>query len=97
MSISTAIAAAFFICSLKQDQELSRLVQMLYDIELFELKSVLNHVEIKPCRQGSDHKQGQSDQTKPQTLVIIKVMVKRHSEDKEKAKQSLSQKEMITL
>ncbi|MBW0475980.1 hypothetical protein O181_015695 [Austropuccinia psidii MF-1] len=72
MTISTTIAAAFFIRSLKQDRELSGLVQMLYDIKPFKLKSVLNHVAIEHCHRGSDHKkalvldkQGQSDQNKP--------------------------------
>ncbi|MBW0543118.1 hypothetical protein O181_082833 [Austropuccinia psidii MF-1] len=38
MTISPAVAAAFFIWSLSQGQDLSGLAQMLYDIKPFEFK-----------------------------------------------------------
>ncbi|MBW0510293.1 hypothetical protein O181_050008 [Austropuccinia psidii MF-1] len=52
MFISLEVAAAFFICSLNQDQELSGLIPTLYDITPFELNTMVNCVAVEHCRQG---------------------------------------------
>ncbi|MBW0572553.1 hypothetical protein O181_112268 [Austropuccinia psidii MF-1] len=53
MVISSTIVAEFFIHSLSQDQELSGLSQMLYDIKPFELSLIMNWVEVKHCCCGT--------------------------------------------
>ncbi|MBW0523787.1 hypothetical protein O181_063502 [Austropuccinia psidii MF-1] len=50
MVISSEVAAAFFICSLNQDRELSGLLPTLYNITPFELNTVLNRVVVEHCR-----------------------------------------------
>ncbi|MBW0535667.1 hypothetical protein O181_075382 [Austropuccinia psidii MF-1] len=56
MTISSDVAAAFFIRSLNQDRELSGLVQTLYDIKPFKLNNVLDRVaepeQSKSSKQG---------------------------------------------
>ncbi|MBW0472361.1 hypothetical protein O181_012076 [Austropuccinia psidii MF-1] len=63
LTISTTISSAFFICSLKQDRELSGLVQMLYDIKPFELKSVLNCQSDQTKTPNSGNHQGHGKKT----------------------------------
>ncbi|MBW0560985.1 hypothetical protein O181_100700 [Austropuccinia psidii MF-1] len=72
MVISTPIAAAFFIRSLNEDQDLSGLIQTLYDIKPFDLSSVLNRVAVENFQQGMPQvqallldKQNQNDKSKP--------------------------------
>ncbi|MBW0466238.1 hypothetical protein O181_005953 [Austropuccinia psidii MF-1] len=72
MVISTTIAAAFFIRSLNKDQDLSGLIQTLYDIKPFDLNSVLNRVAVEHFRQGMPQvqaplldKQNRNDKSKP--------------------------------
>ncbi|MBW0481112.1 hypothetical protein O181_020827 [Austropuccinia psidii MF-1] len=72
MVISATIAAAFFIRSLNQEQDLSGLIQTLYNINLFDLNSVLKHVAVEHCRQGTLQdqallldKQSKTDKSKP--------------------------------
>ncbi|MBW0547640.1 hypothetical protein O181_087355 [Austropuccinia psidii MF-1] len=72
MVIPETIAAAFFIRSLNQAQDLSGFIKTLYDIKLFDLNSVLKRVAVELCRQGTPKdqalllkKQNQTDQSKP--------------------------------
>ncbi|MBW0507578.1 hypothetical protein O181_047293 [Austropuccinia psidii MF-1] len=70
MVISSTVAAAFFIRSLNQDQDLSGLIQTLYDIKPFDLNSVLNCVSVEHCCRGPFQDQAllldkQKEQSKP--------------------------------
>ncbi|MBW0536610.1 hypothetical protein O181_076325 [Austropuccinia psidii MF-1] len=72
ITISSDVAAAFFIQSLNQDHKLSGLVQTLYDIKPFELNNVLDRVAVEHCCQGPvldlslavDNKQKEPEQSK---------------------------------
>ncbi|MBW0534081.1 hypothetical protein O181_073796 [Austropuccinia psidii MF-1] len=53
MSLSSSMAAAFFLQSLDNDKELCSLCQTLYDIKPFELSTITDRVSIEHTRRES--------------------------------------------
>ncbi|MBW0506968.1 hypothetical protein O181_046683 [Austropuccinia psidii MF-1] len=57
MSLSSSMAAAFFLQSLDNDKELSSLCQTLYDIKPFDLNTITDMVLIEHSRWESTYDQ----------------------------------------
>ncbi|MBW0555045.1 hypothetical protein O181_094760 [Austropuccinia psidii MF-1] len=57
MSLSSSMAAAFFLQSLDNDKELSSLCQTLYDIKPFNLNTITDRVSIEHSRRQTTYDQ----------------------------------------
>ncbi|OAV96790.1 hypothetical protein PTTG_26252 [Puccinia triticina 1-1 BBBD Race 1] len=78
MDISTGLAAAFFLQSIKNDEALAALVQTLYDVKPFNLQSVTDCIGMEHIRRGgekeSEKDKAQVDQPVAKALLVEDVV-----------------------